>query len=215
MASKGYTTEANVEAYIGEAIDATTTPTSTQLDVFIEWAEKQIDDFTDTAFTSTTETDQILDSEGMQRFRLPKRPIISVTNFYVDKAGLGSVNSPDWEARSEGRTDTDDFVLLKDVGVLHFHHDIPPYGIQNVKTTYVYGYATVPKDVEKLATLLVVKEILKTKLSNATFGSAQDITVGPISLRNSIKEGSMTTSELDKEIEEAWKAVGRFKAIAQ
>jgi hypothetical protein len=208
-----YTTEANVEAYLGEAFDETTTPSTSDLTIFIGWADKLIEDYTGTAFESTAVTEEILDSEGHTRFKLPKRPIISVTTFEVDKAGLGSSSSPDWEARTEGRTNSEDFVILEDEGILHFHNDIPSVGIQNVRITYNYGYSTVPKDVERLATLLVVKEILKARLADNLYSSQDSISVGPINISKAGTQSTSSVRELDRDIEEAWKAVGKFKTV--
>jgi len=206
-----YTTEANVEAYLGESITSGTVPSSTDLQIFLNWADKLINDYTGTAFKATTVTDEVLDSEGFQRFKLPKRPIISVTNFYVDKAGLGSSNSPDWELRTEGRTNSEDFVILEDEGILYFHTNIPSAGKQNIKTTYTYGYSTTPKDVEKLATLLVVREILRARLADNLYSSQDTISVGPITVSKSGTQGSIGVVELEKEINDLWRAVGTFK----
>jgi len=208
-----YTTEANVEAYLGESFDETTTPSTSDIAIFIDWTDKLIQDYTGTAFESTAATDEILDSEGRERFKLPKRPIISVTTFEVDKAGLGSSNSPDWEARTEGRTNSEDFVILNDEGVLHFYRDAPSAGIQNVRVTYNYGYSSVPKDVERLATLLVVKEILKARLADNLYSSQDSISVGPINISKAGTQSTSSVRELDRDIEEAWKAVGKFKTV--
>lgn len=209
-----YTTEAKVESYLGETFDATSTPTPDDVTNFIAWADSLIDAYTGTKFASTTVTDEYLDSYGETRFRLPKRPIISVTNFYVDEAGGLGASSTSWVARTEGRTNSDDFVVLKDEGVLHFHSDIPPAGIQNIKTTYVYGYSSAPTEVEYLSTLLVAREIVKARLADNSFGSQSGITVGPIRIDQKNSEASVGLKELDKAIEEAWKAVGQFRTIA-
>lgn len=206
-----YTSEANVEAYLGETFDSTTTPSSTEIAKFIEWADNQIDMFTGTKFEPTTVTDEIIDSNGQSWFRLPKRPIISVESFYVDKAGLGSSNSPDWEARTEGRTSSDDFVVYKDEGYLYFFNDVPSAGKANCKVSYTYGYSTVPKEVEYLSTLLVVREILKARLADNAYSSQDDITLGPIRISKSGSKSSIGVQELNEQIEEAWKAVGKFK----
>lgn len=213
MANKGYTTEVIIEGYLGETFDGTTTPSPTDLATMIGWSEKQVDDETGTSFTVVQMTDDLIDSDGDQRFRLPKRPINSVTNFYVDKAGLGASNSPDWEVRVEGRTNTDDFLLLSDEGILYFHTDIPGTGIQNVKSSYAYGFSAVPKDVERLTTLLVVDEIIKARLADNAYSSQDTIRVGPIMISKSGGQVSQSLIEFRKSIDEAWKAVGRFKTL--
>jgi len=206
-----YTTEANVEAYMGESFDGATTPSSTDITLFITWAQAMIDKYTGTKFESTTVTDEILDSEGGVRFKLPKRPIISITNFNVDEGGLG--NATDWVARTEGRTSAEDFVILEEEGVLYFHNDTPPWGIQNIKTTYAYGYSSVPTDVAKLATLLVVREIVRGRISDNIYSSQDSISVGPISVSKAGSQSTSAVAELESEIKDLWKAIGRFKSI--
>lgn len=205
-----YTTEAKIESYLGESFDSTTTPSTTDITTFISWATSLINDYTGTAFESTAVTDKILDSEGTRRFKLPHRPIISVTSFYVDENNLGGT-STNWVARTEGRTNTNDFVILGTEGVLYFHNDVPPWGIQNIKVTYNYGYSTVPADVEKLTTLLVVREILRARLADNAYSSQDDITVGPIRISKSGSGSTVGVDELNKEIEELWIAIGRFR----
>jgi hypothetical protein len=204
-----YTNEAKVEAYLGETFDGTTVPTSTDIAIFVGWADKAINDYTGTAFESTTVTDEILDSEGLQRFKLPKNPLISVTSFSVDTGGLGATTN--WDVRTEGRTASENFVILESEGVLHFHTEIPSAGIQNIKTTYAYGYDTVPADVEKLATLLVVRDIVRARLADNTFSAQDSITVGPIRIQKSGQSASQGVVELNSEIDDMWKAVGKFK----
>jgi hypothetical protein len=206
-----YTSEANIEAYMGEAFDATTTPSTTNITLFITWAQALIDKYTGTKFEATTVTDEILDSEGGNRFKLPKRPIVSVTNFYIDNGGLG--NTTDWDELSEGRTGDEDFVILEDEGVLYFHNNVPRWGIQNIKTTYVYGYSTVPVDVAKLATLLVVREIVRGRIADNIYSSQDSISVGPISVSKAGSQSTSAVAELESEITDLWKAVGRFKSI--
>jgi hypothetical protein len=212
MATKGYTALATIQAYLGETFNDTSVPTSDAVNTMIEWSEKLIDDYTDTSFTAATVTDEVLDSDGLREFLLPKVPIISITNFYVDKGGLGAT-ATDWDERTEGRTNADDFIIKGDGSSLYFHNNFPNMGIQNIKTSYTYGHETVPKDVEKLATLLVTKEIVKSRLADNMYSSQDTIRVGPIMISKSSGQLSEGLSELHSEIDEAWKAVGKFKSI--
>jgi len=204
-----YTNEVKVEAYLGETFDGTTIPSSTDIAIFVGWADATINKETGTAFEATTVTDEILDSEGVQRFKLPKRPLISVTSFSVDEAGLGATTN--WVARTEGRTASENFVILKDEGILYFHGNIPNYGVQNIKTTYIYGYSTVPEDVSKLATLLVTRDIVRARLADNSYSAQDSITVGPIRIQKSGQSASQGVVELNDSIKEAWEAVGKLK----
>jgi len=212
MANKDYTTEALVEAYLGESFDGTTVPTSTQVAVYVGYAEKEIDERTGTTFTAQTNTDEINSSDGTGIIRLLNRPIIAMTNFYVDEAGLGSDSSPDWVARSEGRTGDEDYVVYKSEGHLDFYRDKPPYGINNTKCTYTSGYATVPKHVEHLATLLVSRMIVKGKIADNAYNSQSHIQVGPIRIGQAGSQVASSVSEIDKEIDNMWSSVGILKS---
>lgn len=213
-----YATEADIEAYLGESFTESTVPTSDFITDSLARAKAQIDKETGTAFESTTVTDSIFNAvtmeyEGYIALKMPKKPIVSVTSFYVDEAGLGS-SSTSWVARTEGRTSSYDYVLIGDDGLLVFHHDQPSDGLLNVKSTYVYGYSAVPADVEKLTILLVVRDILRARIADSTYSSADNITVGPISISKASSSASVGVKELQAEIDDLWKSVGRFRTLA-
>jgi len=203
-----YITEADLESYLGETFDTTSVPTSAEVTEIIARTQAKIDTFTRTSFEATTESAQILDSDGLQRFRMPRMPLISVSSFEIDVGGLG--NTTDWEARTEGRQ-TEDFVVLKEEGILYFHRNVPRAGVQNCRATYVYGYSTVPKEVENLALLLCTQAIVRSRLADNVYSSQDSITVGPITIS---KAGSNTIKGLEEfntQVNEAWKEVGVFR----
>jgi len=209
-----YTTEAKIESYLGESFDESSTPSTADITNMIAWEDAIIDKHTGTKFAATTVTDEILDGQGEQRFRLPKSPIISVTNFYEDTTGGLGATSTTWTERTEGRTNSDNFVILEDEGILHFHSNIPSAGVQNIKTTYVYGHSTVPAEVEYLSTLLVVRSIIKARAADSSYGNQSKVTVGPINVENKISDVKISIEQLDNEIEEAWQAIGKFRSIS-
>jgi hypothetical protein len=105
-------------------------------------------------------------------------------------------------------------VLIGDDGLLVFHHDQPSDGLLNVKSTYKYGFSSVPVDVEKLTILLVVRDILRARLADSAYSSSDNITVGPITIVKASSSSSIGVKELQAEIDELWRAVGRFRSIA-
>lgn len=76
MAAKGYTTEVLVEGEILQSIDTTTSPTTTQVAQWIEEAEAEIDEMTESSFTSVTTTDSIIPFTDETTFVVP------TTNFF-------------------------------------------------------------------------------------------------------------------------------------
>ena len=211
MANKGYTTEAIIESYLGETFNATSVPTSNIVTTMVGWAERLVDDYTDASFVPVTISSTIIDSDGFNKFFLEHKPVRAVASFWVDNESLGGT-STDWELRTEGRTNSNDFVLDKGAGMLYFHTDVPRAGTKMVKVTYTHGYASVPADVQKLTTLLVSREIIRGRLADNLYSSQDSIQVGPITITKAGSQGTSSVAQLDMEIAEAWKAVGRFKS---
>jgi len=212
MAIKEYTTEAKIELYLGESFTVSTVPTTDAITQMIEHAEKEIDEYTGTSFTTATATDELIDADGTNEVYTKYRPIIAVSACTVDEAGLGNDSSPNWVARTEGRTTSTDFVLYTDEGKLYFYTDVPSVGKQNVKITYTYGYAATPKHVEELATLLVTRMIVKARLADNVYSSQDNIQVGPISIGKSGTQSAATVMQLDEDIERLWRLIGKFKS---
>jgi len=139
---------------------------------------------------------------------MPRMPLISVSSFEVDVGGLGGTT--DWEARTEGRQ-TEDFVVLKSEGILYFHRRVPPSGVQNCRATYVYGYSTVPVEVENLMLLLCSQAIVRSRLADNVYSSQDSITVGPITISKAGGNTIKGLEEFNKQVEEAWKEIGVFR----
>ncbi len=224
-----YTSTEDVSAYLGEALSADTTPTEAQVNTFITRAEAEVDEMTGTSWTSQTRTADLYDydeysvfvkspqSRQVGRvdnffapvrnyFKLNYYPIISVTSLEVNK---GSVQSANWITLTEGT----DFIKYSDEGVITFisSEALPVENYQGIRITYTYGHSVVTEPIKRLATLLTVREVMRTKQTEATFVSADSISIETISISKSTRENVELMNSLQKEIDELIdKVVGRI-----
>ncbi len=230
MASKGYCTEAMVEAELGTAISATSTPTSTELDVWIEEAEKDIEERADTTFTSSSFTDEIIhvdrhNSYNRQlynenyyyqteypelRVKLPYKPILTISSA---SRNTGSHHGADsWESLTEQTGSGGDFIIDKQAGEMVFLKTFPIPKKRSLKITGTYGFSSVPLHVQRLCTLLVVKRVIMSRMSNSQYSSTDSITVEGISISKGVTQSQSYMDGLKAEIDELWKRVGDFNS---
>jgi len=202
-------------------------------------SEAEIDEQSATKFSSTTVTDEIHDfnqytswtsPEGLNfprrsgfgsnnrgdsmgsassndSIRLEKYPIISVTALYKNTAADYQTDS--WTELDEQTGDGGDFIKDNDTGVIKFVSDSPRYGRRQLKVTYVYGYSTVPKTVERLCILLSVRDSITSKRTESQFDGSSSINLGG---EISISKFDSPTyfNWLNEEIERLWKIVGNL-----
>jgi hypothetical protein len=99
------------------------------------------------------------------KLRLNYTPVISVTTLEENTSGST------WTARTEGRSS--DFIVVPD-GVRFIGH-VPRYDYDNVRVTYVAGYAAIPGNVVecsgRLAAAILLKIIDAKKRSPVSIGS--------------------------------------------
>lgn len=220
-----YCTVANVEAYIGETFTTSTSPTIAMVENFIERAEKEIDALTGTSYVVNTFTNELYDYDRYSVFvkepqiaqvgrydysghpvsnvfRLNNYPIVSVTTLSVNK---GTSASPSWTVLTEGT----DFIKYMDEGVIAFisSNALPVEPWQGIKITYTSGHSAVPLTVEKLCTLMTVKEVLRTKQANSSFSNMDDITIESISISKSTGESVSLLDSVQKEIDKMMEGI--------
>lgn len=221
-----YTTVSKVASYLGEVIDATTTPSSSDVETFITRAEAEVDEITGTSFSTQTATAELYDYDKYAVFvkepqlsqvgrvdhiyspirnvvQLNNRPLISVTSLEVNQ---GTVESPDWKSLTENT----DFIKYCDEAVIALVRAdaLPVENYQSIKVTYTYGYASVPPLVEKLTTLLVVKEVLRLKQMNSSYNSMDSISIETISISKSTSESVKLLRDVQDEIDKTIALVG-------
>lgn len=232
-----YTTEALVEAEIGNSITGSTTPTSTQLTTWIDEAENLIDERIGTSFTSGTVTNaiipftehtsykssQIIAAEGLrvdsQRlstydsvFLLNERfqrvkPIISISSLQINTAGSNIVADV-WESMSQNSGSAGDFILDSEAGLVTFYQDKPTFGLQRgVRWSGNFGYTSTPLRVQMLATKLVARRILQMKAKASQFSSIDSISLESISINKRIGDTVTYLHELDRETEDLFREI--------
>ena len=230
-----YTTLENVEAMLSETFDSTTAPTDTQVNTFISWASAEIDKRTGTKFEPTTVTDEIYDyltsntdvidadfPNSLAQTRhdfgtkyhnnllfLKNAPLISVTSVYRNTNNPVS-GSDDWELLTSG-SGNDYLVYDEYYGKILFLNNYPYAQVRSLKITYVYGYSAVPEEVSELATLLVAKQIINSKVANSSYDSSDSITVGAISITKSSGQNVGFLNYLNSEIDRLWNLLDVYR----
>jgi hypothetical protein len=112
-------------------------------------AERAINEFCRRPdFSEHADEIELFDGDGLHNFLVPnKRPVIAISKFEFKK-GDGT-----WE--------------LKSTDVYYMHGDqlrynsLLPYGFQNIRVTYDWGYATVPEDVSHVAAEIAARFLQK------------------------------------------------------
>jgi len=201
-------------------------------------AEAEIDERTESSFTTNTETDEVYDFDQYtgwksptqlrgfstelntssrtdywnttynDRLRLNNYPLISITSLYKNENGQSATDS--WTELTEQEGSGGDFIVNYDTGTITFVSNPPGIGVRKIKVTYTWGRSTVPKTVERLCILLSVRDVLMSKGHASQFDSVDSISLEGISISKGIS-GSIAYYEwLIKEIERLWSIVGNF-----
>lgn len=190
-----YTTITNVQEFFGTTFDGTTSPTLTQVTAYLADVDTEINNLTGTVFGTPVSNTEIIDIDGYTDiFLTEKYPIVSVTSVSKNTA-TDAFETPVWEVIDS----YNDKVRI----CTKYKHN----GKQKLKLVYTYGFDSIPPEVEHLATLLVVNKILSGQASGDS--ATQSISVGPISLSNSVGLSRMVN--LKTEIKEYARKVGRYK----
>lgn len=129
------TTLAKVKSFLG----ITTTTNDTQIGVFIDIVDKTIKNYCERNIELTLITDYQLDTDGVQdTFFLKERPVTGISGITNNGSTVPS----------------DEYELNALDGVIKFAY-APSESIEDLKITYSGGYATVPSDIEGVATMMV------------------------------------------------------------
>lgn len=206
-----YATISLVSAYLGGVtINDSSAVTSTQVSDWLDWADAEINKISGSKFITgsvTTSNYEYVDYDGSGYIYTEKKPIIAIQEISYDNLGLGNASSPNWVALTEGRTNTDDFIVYKEIGKIVFHGTAPYTSPRGTRLAYTYGYATTPDVVKELATALVAKKWLQAVNMKDLNDSPSNISVGSISLSGGTKSAEVML-KLNERIEELKKLVG-------
>jgi|TARA_Y100000310_G_scaffold339517_1_gene432425 hypothetical protein len=239
MVAKGYTTEALVEAEILTGITTTSNPTTAEVAQWIEEAEAEVDELTQTSFTTTTVTNEVIpydertalslstvrsdykvrrdttfdydrDSFFLTEDGFRRSPITSITSLSRNTASDGETDS--FTALTEQTGSGGDFIWKKN-GLVTFVKVKPNFGNRRgIKTTYTYGHTSIPNIVKTLTTKMVAKRVIQAKANRSQISSIDPISLEGISLGKGITQTSIYLQQLEREIRDLMEeVVGTFR----
>lgn len=216
-----YTTVAKVASRLdGLTVDATTTPSTSDVEAYIEEAEATIDqemgrqlNDTNLYFDSAEATDVYIGLNNCSnQVWLPAqyKPLISVAG--VQRNDSYSDFDPVWTDVTEG---TDFLITDIDTGKLKFKTDVRGGISRSLKIgTLTYGYSEVPKIVEKLATNLAAIAVVSAKVGGTARSTNKRLSVGPISITNDSGFSISFVDQMNKDIEKGMNDLSSFKSYA-
>jgi len=199
-----YTTEENIENYLLTTIDSTF---STQIDTWIDMAEKWIDNYTDRTFEASTATKKF---DGNGKHYLMVDDLISITSFWqVENDSTADANTDTLATTDYYLYRNDDpnktpynKILLNPKGDFQVFR----WGKQNIWINGSWGYSsTVPDDIKMVATKLVASIVKQGKDENIRSYTEGDLSVSYGSFQ------SVLNSDLSvKQILDYYKKKDRF-----
>lgn len=122
-----------------------TTAYDTPLNNLIAQVSAAIETYCNREFKSTAHSDRF-NGEAQPQLCLSNYPIISVTDIREDGTRAFSAASV---------IDTSSYYVDSVTGIVNFDRYRPQIGFGNIQVNYTAGYATIPKDIELVATKVV------------------------------------------------------------
>lgn len=174
-----------------------TSPTSTKIQEWIEGAEAELENITQTRWDSHTVTDELLDITAPNNIFYTKHmPIQSITSI---SQNTGTEFSPTWSIISNTKYK----IITANNGKILM--DTWYWQPRSLKITYLAGYETVPVIVKELCLLLVNKRYIDNKLKQSAIDTSQ-ISVAAIRISDNSKQSlEYRINGLEKEIEDKLK----------
>lgn len=203
-----YTTIEKVQDFTGLTFTNTSTadlPSNTAIYDWISWAEDYIDNILGYTYKGINVVDEYVNFESYSdTFYTSHFPLLSVESISVNS---GTLFVPSWTELSS----TEYAISTKDVGKIKLAVALDSLD-HRVKISYWYGYQTVPKNVEELATKLVARNIVKFIMNNKASSAGTEIAVGPIRISNKVADGVSLISGISGDLEDLKKNIGSFRS---
>ena len=167
-----YSTEYQIPTYycsVEDIEDLSMLVTENDLDLnynqvlkMISFVTKEIDEETNTSWTTRTATQEYFDGSGHvgTDYFLEEGPIISMTTLQTTQ------NDEDVDSASltwDTLTENDDYFMDKATSRISITAESknPNRGRNRGRATYTYGHATISNDIRRLATLMVIRDLAK------------------------------------------------------
>lgn len=142
------------------------------------------------------------------QFQLNHFPIVSITGMWENASSSYMADS--WTALTEQTGSGGDYIADYDTGQVTFVDDKPRYGKRAAKVTYVYGYATTPKQVERLTVLLAILDIVLMRSNNSQFNNSENVSMGDLNITNTAGANVTYIRMLNEMIEIAWDDIDKM-----
>lgn len=133
-----------------------------------------------------------------------------ITMIRVSKNSQGKSNADSWVDLQPQVGGGGDFILQKETGIITFVNNSPTQGIRKAKTSYTYGFVSVPRTVERLCILLSVRDVLLSKGHSSQFDTIDNISLEGISISKGIGNSVTYFKWLNEEIDRLWTVVGEM-----
>jgi len=206
-----YTTVELVAAQLGTSIDASSTPSSSDVSTWIEEADAEIDARTGLTFEPEVFSNEIYDWEGNDNLIRVSSELVSVSTLEYNNQNAGE--TPVWTSKTEDV----DFFLYGDSGEIEINTKkfSPIPGHKRFKLSGTKGKASVPKEIQRLATLTVGNRVVETVVQNQAYAnSGGDVQVGTIKVGNPSAFSISGVNAAKSEIENLYtKVIGDFRAF--
>lgn len=215
-----YTTFTDVASELGGVtLNASSTPTSTVVDGWIQDAEREVEVLTGQVFSTmsvSSTTWEYHDYDGTGVIRLDNFPVQSIELLQYEEKGLGSNEAASWVTLLEGRSADENFVLYGDVGAIRLYPNStsnnPRKGRKNIRVAYTYGYTSVPREIKSLVTKMAAKRYIGSVANESSTTGGGAISVGAISISDPTNYVMGRLTQIDSDIDRMMeKVVGRFR----
>lgn len=212
-----YTTLSLIQAEIGcDAITASTTPSSSQVETWISEVEDIIDITAGTIFSTSLVSSEYVDYDGSGVILMPEHPITSVDEIRYNRQDITS-STPNWVTLQEGYGKN--YITYNDFGEVEFINGngatnivTPQAGKKKLCLSYHWGHTTVPLEIQRLATLMVSKQIINQLINQQANTLGGEVSVGPITVKDPSNFSIGQIKCINQEIDSLMSQIGqKFK----
>lgn len=191
----------------GLTIDASSIPSQSTVESWIEQESDSINDSTKKVWSSEV-FDIYMDYNAETDIRVPLFPLLTITSLQYNKSSLG--NTPDWVTLTEG--DAEDFILYQKQGVISLIQTGIPAGRKRIRIQGTYGYSTTPNSILKATAKYVARRIISSILNEQSTEEGGSVSVGAIALSDPTTFSLDRMKTLDNEINMLLNDIGKFKS---
>lgn len=154
---------------------------------WLNWSDDEIETATGESFFAAVSETLKIDGPGGGTLILPKYPILTITKIVCDGVEIDKVNFAIYY--DEGLIKVLEGINIDYLGI----DEVFAEGTQNIEITGTFGYAAIPKIVEELATLIVIRTMRENNLISKEISSER---IGDYSINY-----KQTGGDLEKTIE--------------